>query len=117
MPLLQHLHLNVRNRADSVAFYTHWFGFRAVKTKPDQTHLRNPHQFLLVLKDDPAPAPLPEWFHFGFVMDSPAQVLAAHAAMHAASVPIPQAPYQDELITVFRCADPDGHVSEVYWLA
>ena len=117
MPVLQHLHLHVRNRAASIAFYTRWFGFRVVKTKPDQTHLRDQADFLLVLMDDPAPAPLPVWMHYGFVFETPALVLAAHSEMQTHKVIILKTPYQDDAITVFRCADPDGYVLELYCLA
>ena len=116
-PLLQHLHLHVRNRAASVDFYTHWFGFRTVKTKPDQTQLRDANQFLLVLMDDPAPAPLPAWFHIGFALPAPADVAALHAQMQAKQVPLPQALFQDAVITVFRCTDPDGYLLEPFCLA
>jgi catechol 2,3-dioxygenase-like lactoylglutathione lyase family enzyme len=38
--------------------------------------------------DDPAPAPVPPWFHFGIRLDSAGDVRDTLVAMQAAGVPI-----------------------------
>ena len=116
MPLLQHLHLHVRDRPRAEAFYVDWFGLRVERRAGALSFLRDANDFLLVLMDDPAPAPLPDWFHFGFAQPSPDAVAALHDRMAAAGVPIVRPLARSDAITAFRCADADGWTIEVYWL-
>ena len=116
MPL-QHLHLHVRDRALAEAFYTAWFGMSVQRHGSEITFMNDEHDFLFALMDDPAPAPMPPWFHFGFRIGSAPQVLALHERMQASGVAIRKPVYQDESLVSYRCADPDGHVIEVYWEA
>ena len=60
---------------------------------------------------------MPPWFHFGFRIASAPQVLALHERMEASGVAIRKPVYQDDSLVSYRCADPDGHVIEVYWEA
>jgi catechol 2,3-dioxygenase-like lactoylglutathione lyase family enzyme len=112
---LTHLHLHTRDRARSAAFYRRWFEQRVKREGCAITFLHGDRGFLFALMDDPAPAPLPPWFHFGVRLDSAAKVAAAHDAMAAAGVPIVKALYRDDMLASFRCADPDGYAVEVYW--
>jgi catechol 2,3-dioxygenase-like lactoylglutathione lyase family enzyme len=112
---LTHLHLHTRDRARAAAFYRRWFGL-AVKSEGGAiTFLQGDRDFLFALMDDPAPAPMPSWFHFGVRVDSAARVAATLDAMSAAGVPILKPLYRDDTLASYRCADPDGYAIEVYW--
>jgi len=92
---ISHLHLHVRDRARSRAFYENWFGL-AVKFEEDTiTFLSGDRDFLLALSDDTDPPPLPPWFHFG--------------------VRLVRDLVRGDDFASFRCADPDGYVIESYW--
>jgi catechol 2,3-dioxygenase-like lactoylglutathione lyase family enzyme len=110
-----HLHLHVRDRSRSLAFYERWFKLRVAINGSDITFLHGDTKFLFALMEDAAPAPMPPWFHFGIRMDSAAQVQEALADMQQAGVPIVKPLYTDPALTSFRCADPDAYTIEVYW--
>jgi catechol-2,3-dioxygenase len=111
---LQHLHLHVRDRARSEAFYAAWFGMAVQRRGSEISFMTDEREFLLALMDDAAPAPLPAWFHFGMRLASAAEVLALHERMAASAVAIRKPVHQNESLVSYRCADPDGHVIEVY---
>ncbi len=114
--ILHHLHLNVRDRARSEAFYQRWFGLQLDRRTDALSFLLDTQNFLLVLKQDPAPEPLPDWFHFGFPQPDGETVARRFAEMVAAGVPVVQPYVVQDSITACRLADPDGHVFELYWL-
>lgn len=110
-----HLHLHVRDRDRSVAFYQRWFGL-ALKRKGDGiTFLEGDRDFLLALADEEQPGTMPPWFHFGIRAHSADRVRALLADLQRADVPIAKPLYEDPGFASFRCADPDGYVIEVYW--
>lgn len=113
---ITHLHLHTRDRARSEAFYREHFGLRLDGRGDAITFMKGERDFLLALMDDAAPAPLPAWFHFGMRMDSAASVRDKHEALVGDGVPIVVPLAESPSITAFRCADPDGHVIEIYWL-
>ena len=112
---ITHLHLHVRDRALSQAFYRRWFGLRATCRDEGITFMQGDRGFLLALAEDATRAPMPSWFHFGVLLDSDQQVKAMLADMQADGVTIVKPLYEDEAFASFRCADPDGHPVEVYW--
>jgi len=112
---ITHLHLHVRNRPDSEAFYRRWFALREVSRGDDITFLRGRRDFPFALMDDPAPGAMPAWFHFGIRLDTAADVRTSLAAMTSAGVPIVKALFESESLVSFRCADPDAYAIEVYW--
>jgi catechol 2,3-dioxygenase-like lactoylglutathione lyase family enzyme len=112
---ITHLHLHVRDRPRSAAFYRRWFGLREVAKGEDITFVSGAREFLFALMEDPAPAPMPAWFHFGIRLDSAAEVRALLDAMNAAHVPIVKPLLLSETLVSFRCADPDAYPIEVYW--
>ena len=112
---ITHLHLHVRDRPRSAAFYRRWFGLREVTKGEDITFMSGAREFLFALMEDPAPAPMPAWFHFGIRLDSAAEVCALLDAMNAASVPIVKPLFLSETLVSFRCSDPDAYPIEVYW--
>jgi len=116
MPL-SHLHLHVRDRTLAEQFYASWFGMGVQQRGAEITFMTDESAFLLALMRDPSPAPLPPWFHFGFRLESAAAVIALNGQMARSGVAIRKPIYQDKSLVSYRCADPDGHVIEVYWEA
>jgi catechol-2,3-dioxygenase len=114
---LKHLHLHVRSRAKSTAFYSEWFGLTTQRSFDSLTFLTDGAGFELALMADAAPQPMPPWFHFGFRLQSAAAVVALSEQMQGAGVALAKGIYQDESLASFRCIDPDGYVIEVYWEA
>ena len=112
---IHHLHLHVRDRERSQAFYQRWFGLSVATKGGAITFMNGSRHFLFALMDDPSPAPMPPWFHFGIRMESPADVRAALATMQSEGVPILKSLYEDDALASFRCSDPDAYVIEVYW--
>ena len=113
---LNHLHLKVRAVEPARAFYARYFGMRDHVWHGEMLFMRDDAGMDLALAPEPSAAPLPEWFHFGFRLASKAAVEALHDRMAAEGAPITEAlTTDDEALTVFRCADPDGHAIEVYW--
>ena len=112
---ISHLHLHVRDRARSRAFYENWFGL-AVKFEEDTiTFLSGDRDFLLALSDDTDPPPLPPWFHFGVRLDSGDAIESLHRRMQQSGVKIVRDIVRGDDFASFRCADPDGYVIESYW--
>jgi hypothetical protein len=114
---LQHLHLHVRDRAPSEAFYAAWFGMTAERCGSEISFMTDEREFLAALMDDAAPAPLPAWVQFGMRLASAGKVLALHERMAASAVAICKPLYQGKSLVSYRWADSDGHVIEVYWEA
>jgi catechol 2,3-dioxygenase-like lactoylglutathione lyase family enzyme len=112
---ITHLHLHVRDRPRSEAFYRRWFALREVSRGDEITFLQGNREFLFALMDDPARAPMPAWFHFGIRLDKAADVRTMLAAMEAAGVPIVKPLFESETLVSFRCADPDAYPIEIYW--
>jgi catechol-2,3-dioxygenase len=111
---LNHLHLHVRDRSRAQHFYALWFGMTVQRQSEEITFMVDDRQFLLALMDDPAPTPLPPWFHFGFRMASSEALHSLHDRMRDASIPIPKELYHDASFASYRCGDPDGYLIEVY---
>ncbi len=114
---IAHLHLHVRDRARSEAFYRDWFALALQRHGESISFLNGDRDFLLALMDDPNPAAMPAWFHFGVALPSSEAVKTLLAKMQAAQVPIVKPLYDDATLTSFRCADPDGYCIECYWAA
>ena len=115
MPDLNHLHLHVRDTAQSGRFYEQWFGLREHVRHGDILFLRDGATFDLALAPDPAPPPLPSWFHFGFRLGRAEDVRDLHRRMASASLPGLCDLYADDDMVSFRVRDPDGYGIEVYW--
>jgi catechol 2,3-dioxygenase-like lactoylglutathione lyase family enzyme len=114
---ISHLHLHVRDRARSEAFYRRWFGLATTRSGEEITFMSGDRNFLLALMHDAAASPAPPWFHFGVRVESANAVRAMLAAMQEAGVPIVKPLYENDTFASFRCADPDAHAIEVYWEA
>jgi catechol-2,3-dioxygenase len=114
---IQHLHIHVRDRAVSEAFYAKWLSLRVAIRGSSLTFMTDTHGFDLALMADVQPAALPEWFHFGCRMPSALAVTELHAAMLRDGVPIAKDLYEDEELVSFKAKDPDGYSIEFYWEA
>jgi catechol-2,3-dioxygenase len=112
---LQHLHLYVEDRAIAEAFYTTWFGLRALRRTDDTVVMVDERDFLLALTEEPALLSAPTRLHFAFRLDSVAEVASSLERMTRAGVPILKPLYQDNIYAAYRCADPDGYLIDVYW--
>ena len=109
-----HVHLHVRDLEESAAFYRRWFGLVDGLDLGDIRFVTG-RNLELALAADPAAAPLPGWFHWGFKLDSASEVAELHDRLAAAGVEIVKALERSDDIALFRLADPDGHRVEVYW--
>ena len=99
----------------SCAFYRRWFALGEVANGDGITFMSGGRDFLFALMDDPAPAPMPAWFHFGIRLDTAAEIRATLAAMAYRCADRQAAARRCETLVSFRCADPDGYPIEVYW--
>lgn len=114
---LKHLHLHVRNRPASEAFYAAWLGMSVARRGECLTFLTDEDGFDLALMDDDQPGSMPSWFHFGYRLPSAGAVVELHRRMGEFGIAILKPLYQDQSLVSFRCADPDGYAIEVYWEA
>lgn len=112
---LNHLHLHVRDVERAWRFYTRHFGFAESVRHGDILFLRNRDGFDLALAPARAVESFPEWFHFGFRLDSAEAVRSLYRAMQVEGTTIRKPLVDDPDLVSFRCADPDGYGIEVYW--
>jgi catechol 2,3-dioxygenase-like lactoylglutathione lyase family enzyme len=106
---LNHLHLGVDDLDASRAFYEQ-LGFREKVWHGDTMFMGNDHGFDLAL----APVgrgEMPEWFHVGCRLESPAAVRDLRAVF-AGRI---QASGEEGDFVWFRVCDPDGYQVEIYW--
>lgn len=78
---LNHLDLQVPDVQEAAAFFERWFGFRRTSNpaSPALVFLEGDDGFVLVFQRSKDGAPYPEGFHVGFLVDTPADVVAFHA--------------------------------------
>lgn len=112
---LNHLHLHVMSVDEAAAFYTRHFGFRRHVVQDDGTlFLRDGGGLDLALALGP-PDNFPPWSHFGFRLESGEMVRGLFGDLQAAGATIRHPLEEEPDFVWFRCADPDGHLIEVYW--
>lgn len=112
---LNHLHLHVASVEDAAAFYTRHFGFRRHVVQDDGTlFLRDEAGLDLALAAGPADN-FPPWAHFGFRLRDAQAVDDLFSELDKAGVTIREPLTHEPDFVWFRCADPDGHLIEVYW--
>jgi catechol-2,3-dioxygenase len=117
-PEVRHLHLASRDHPVSQRFYETYFGFRFDSVfprgnEPAATVLRSPLGFQIYLEGASGDR-LPAWFHFGFFVDADRACRELHERMQHDQVPIVR-PLVSEPFTNYFCADPDGHLVQVYF--
>jgi len=111
---INHLNLRVASVARSRDFYVTHFGLAEYVWHGDVLFLRDAAGMDFGLMADGPPVPS-DTFHFGFRLETPEAVTAAHARLAAAGVSITEPLTDEGDLRYFRCADPDGYAIEVYW--
>jgi catechol 2,3-dioxygenase-like lactoylglutathione lyase family enzyme len=112
---INHLHLKVASVERAQRFYARFFGLKPSVWHGDMLFMRDEAGMDLALAPAKDPEPLPEWFHFGFRLESPDAVTKLHDEMAGAGVPLKAPLTREDDLTFFRCLDPDGHDVEIYW--
>lgn len=118
---LNHLHLSSPDVEASVAFYKENFDFhKAQKLEGGSYFLYNRDGFMIAIgKDKQAQPgdkiPMPDWFHYGFRLDSIEAVEELYVKMRTTGHVIREALTKYEDFVFFRCEDPAGFLLEVYW--
>ena len=111
---LNHMHLHVKNLDRARRFYEAYLQFREHMRYGDMLFLRNVGGFELTLVPDREIPPFPDWFHFGFRLDSPRAVEKLHDRMSADGIELDEVENHEGYVS-FRCEDPDGCSIEIYW--
>jgi catechol-2,3-dioxygenase len=114
---LNHLNLAVSDVEQSRRFYEAWFGFDAGPTEwlGDALFLRDAYHFDLALTPvDGSSRPDVGRFHFGFQLETRAEVRSLLERMTAEEVPIVALDDEADFFA-FKCRDPDGYLVEVAW--
>ena len=113
---LNHLHINSPVIDESVAFYKDFLGFsRAEKLDSGSYFLFNDDGFMLAIGQLKEKTPLPEWFHFGFRLNSVDEVKALYKRLQDSKITISEGLQTYDDFTFFRCLEPAGYEIEVYW--
>lgn len=113
---LNHLHINSPNVDLSVGFYQRYFGFNEIKARRGGSYfLFNNKGFMMAICPMERAYEMPEWFHYGFRLNSLEEVEQLYARMQADGCTIcaPLEKYDD--FVFFRCREPAGYEIEVYW--
>ena len=112
---LNHLHLHVKDITRSRRFYEQYFNFREHIWHGDILFLRNENKFDLALYPEKGEWKFPEWFHFGFRLDSLEGIKQLYDKMKAGKVIINTELETYDDFVFFRCFDPDNYKLEIYW--
>ena len=112
---LNHLHLHVRDINKSREFYEKYFDFKEHVWHGEILFLRNENGFDLALCPDDKAWRFPEWFHFGFRLNSPEEVKDLFKKIKSGGgiIDTPLEEYDD--FVFFRCLDTDANKLEIYW--
>jgi catechol 2,3-dioxygenase-like lactoylglutathione lyase family enzyme len=108
--LLAHLNLDVDDVERSIVFYESQLGLPV--TRLNGTARVRWESFLLVLA--PGKAQASDGFHFGFRVESPAEVDAWAEQLRTHGVALLSEPADAGTVRVFRVADPDGYTIEIF---
>lgn len=76
--------------------------------------IRKSDGFDLALHPGAQIGPLPEFLHFGFRFDDPAEVRTLLARLQADDVQIIEE-HEESTYVAFKCLDPNGHRIEGHW--
>lgn len=112
---LNHLHLHVKDVNKSKMFYEKYFGFKEHIMHGEILFIRNESGFDLALCSDENEWSFPKWFHFGFRLNSAAEVKMLFEKMKSAQEIIDTELEEYDDFVFFRCLDPDKNKIEIYW--
>jgi catechol 2,3-dioxygenase-like lactoylglutathione lyase family enzyme len=111
---LNHIHLHVTSVERAADFYERYFGMRQHVWHGEMVFMRDEAGMDLALAPGEV-ARMPDWFHIGFRLGGRPAVEALCRRLEDDGAPI-KAPFTaDGDFCFFRCADPDGHLIEVYY--
>jgi catechol 2,3-dioxygenase-like lactoylglutathione lyase family enzyme len=111
---LNHLDLQVLDVQRSVLFFERFFGLELTSSRasPALAFLTDGHGFVLVLQRMRAPAPYPDGFHLGFLVDDVETVRAFHAQAKAGGLDVTDVETNARGTMVY-CRTPEGFAVEV----
>jgi catechol 2,3-dioxygenase-like lactoylglutathione lyase family enzyme len=112
---LNHLHIHVRDVGKAKDFYEKYFGFKEHVWHGEILFMRNVNDFDLALMPDQSEWSFPEWFHFGFRLNSAEEVRSLYQRLKTTDVKIISDLEDEGDFIFFRCLDPDKNKIEVYW--
>ena len=112
---LNHFHLQVKDMQTTKSFYEAYFEFKEIFSNDNRVYLLNRKGFTLGLDKPALPDPLPAWFHFGFGVDSEAELRKLFQRMSMNGVVMQGGLNVADDPMNFYCKDPDGNAIEVYF--
>lgn len=113
---INHLHLHVRDVSRSRAFYERHFGMRLKREiKPDFIFLTDDAGMDFALSFEEENPKAPDWFHFGFRLETPELVKQMHARMKSEGARVSETIGVYGKRVTFSVDDPDGYGVEVYF--
>lgn len=114
---LNHFHLQAKDVQKTKLFYESYFEFKEIFSNENKVYLLNRDGFTLGLDKPERQEPLPAWFHFGFSVDSQAQLRSLYQRMSMNGVVMLGGLNLADDPMNFYCKDPDGNTIEVYFKA
>jgi catechol 2,3-dioxygenase-like lactoylglutathione lyase family enzyme len=117
--MLRHVALAVSDEERARKFYERYLGFDALQPKryPDGVlMLFDGRGSALALGPADESARLPQFMHFGYVLDDPHAARQVVARFERDDVPLLEHEDEPEYVGC-KVADPDGYVVEVFWEA
>ncbi len=113
---LNHVHLGTKNLSLFINFYHQYFGFEKIFDHGKGAFLKNKSKFLIAVDPIDTLPNFPEWFHFGFCLESEEEVLEIYKKMKNDKVTIIREILAEEgEYASFYIKDPDGNKIEISW--
>ena len=113
---INHLHLHVRDVARSRAFYEQHFGMRLkFEIKKDFIFLTDDGGMDFALSVEEEAPKAPDWFHFGFRLESADAVEKMYDRLKEAGAQVSSKLGVYGTRVTFSVEDPDGYGVEVYF--
>ena len=112
---INHMHLEVGSVERAKRFYQRFFGLEESVRHGDILFMRDGAGMDLALAPASEAVSPPSWFHFGFRLETPAEVERLYGKLIEAQAPMRQALGREDDLVWFRCLDPDGYEIDVYW--
>lgn len=113
---LNHIHIGTKDIKKSAEFYSTLFGFKKKFDHDPGIFLDNEAGFLIAIDLVDEIPNFPSWFHFGFCLNTEAEVQKIYQKVKEMKVKIARdmMAEKDQFASVF-IFDPDGYKIEVSW--
>lgn len=116
MMTMNHVHLGTKDLPKIKGFYEKYFGFQKKFDHGNGVFLTNAAGFLIAIDPVEKLPELPEWYHLGFCLGTPDEVLKIYEQMKVDGVNITRdLKTLDNEFASFFVKDPDGNKIEVSW--